>query len=144
MQRSFLVLQGTASPFFRELAGVLNDRKHNVRKVNFCGGDLLYSVKEKTKNSVTNYSGTAKGLADWYVKEMQSGSYTDLLMFGDCRRIHTSARPVAESLGIRVHVFEEGYVRPHWVTLEQHGVNGNSKMPRDPAWYREQRVAIPR
>lgn len=144
MQRSFLVLQGTASPFFRELASVLNDRKHNVRKVNFCGGDLLYSVKENIKNSVTNYSGTAKSLAEWYVKEMHSGNYTDLLMFGDCRRIHTSARPVAELLGIRVHVFEEGYVRPHWITLEQHGVNGNSKMPRDPAWYREQRAAIPR
>jgi capsular polysaccharide export protein len=143
MQRSFLVLQGTASPFFRELAVVLNDRKHNVRKVNFCGGDLLYSSTKASKTSVSNYSGTAKGLADWYLKEMQSGSFTDLLMFGDCRRIHTSARPVAESLGIRIHVFEEGYVRPHWVTLEQHGVNGNSKMPRDPAWYREQRVAIP-
>ncbi|WP_441294118.1 capsular polysaccharide export protein, LipB/KpsS family, partial [Bordetella pertussis] len=31
---------------------------------------------------------------------------------------------LARASGVRVHVFEEGYFRPHWVTLERGGVNG--------------------
>jgi capsular polysaccharide export protein len=42
---------------------------------------------------------------------------------------------MAKLRGVRVHVFEEGYIRPDWVTLEEDGVNGRSLLPRDPAWY---------
>jgi len=38
--------------------------------------------------------------------------------------------------GIRVHVFEEGYFRPHWITLEQGGVNAHSPLlSKTPEWY---------
>lgn len=43
----------------------------------------------------------------------------------------------AERFGIRTHVFEEGYFRPFWVTLEREGVNGHSLLPRDPDWFRK-------
>ena len=36
-----------------------------------------------------------------------------------------------------MHVFEEGYFRPHWVTLERSGVNAHSLLPKDPQWYLE-------
>jgi capsular polysaccharide export protein len=42
---------------------------------------------------------------------------------------------LAQEPGIRVHVFEEGYIRPNWITLERGGVNGESRLPRDPAWF---------
>jgi capsular polysaccharide export protein len=64
-------------------------------------------------------------------------------MFGDCREIHRPIHPIAQARGLRVHVFEEGYVRPHWLTLEHHGVNGRSQLPRDPAWYLDQRRFTP-
>jgi capsular polysaccharide export protein len=34
-------------------------------------------------------------------------------------------------------VFEEGYFRPYWLTLEREGVNGRSLLPRDPDWFWE-------
>ncbi|MGC7532736.1 capsular biosynthesis protein, partial [Pandoraea pneumonica] len=43
MRRSFLALQGTASPFFRQLLSALSERGHRVQRVNFCGGDLAYA-----------------------------------------------------------------------------------------------------
>ncbi|MEZ5448216.1 MAG: hypothetical protein R3E89_04090 [Thiolinea sp.] len=43
-------------------------------------------------------------------------------MFGDTRPVHQQALPWLRSQGIRVHVFEEGYLRPHWLTLETNGV----------------------
>jgi capsular polysaccharide export protein len=43
-----------------------------------------------------------------------------------------------------VLVFEEGYVRPNWVTLDRGGVNAHSSLPRDPQWYRAVDRHLPR
>lgn len=60
---------------------------------------------------------------------------TDQVLFGDRRPVHRPAVTHAEIYGIRTHVFEEGYFRPYWVTLEREGVNGHSLLPRDPDWF---------
>jgi len=39
---------------------------------------------------------------------------------------------LARSRGIAVHVFEEGYFRPDWITLERDGTNGHSRLPKHP------------
>ncbi|RQT19924.1 capsule biosynthesis protein [Burkholderia contaminans] len=139
MPRSFLVLQGTASLFFRRLSQALRARGHKVRRVNFCGGDLVYGGFDKA----LNYRGDLGDLPAWYAELVQNQGVTDVIMFGDCREVHRHMHPIAESYQLRVHVFEEGYIRPHWVTLERHGVNGRSLLPRDPAWYLEPLSATP-
>ncbi|BBI73442.2 hypothetical protein HAALTHF_29980n [Vreelandella aquamarina] len=40
-------------------------------------------------------------------------------------------------------MFEEGYFRPFWITLEREGVNGHSLLPRDPTWFYETGKALP-
>ncbi|AOI81611.1 capsular biosynthesis protein [Burkholderia cepacia] len=139
MFRSFLVLQGAASPFFSGLAAALKERGHGVRKVNFCGGDLLYSRAVPA----WNYCGKVDDLHAWYKGIVQVGNFTDVIMFGDCREIHRPMHAIAAGGGLRVHVFEEGYVRPHWLTMERHGVNGRSLLPRDPTWYLDRRHVTP-
>ena len=57
---------------------------------------------------------------------------TDLLLIGDRRPLHHPAIVLARRRGVRVFVFDEGYVRPHFVTLEKNGVGGRSELPRDP------------
>ncbi|WP_175894524.1 capsule biosynthesis protein [Burkholderia cepacia] len=140
MPRSFLVLQGPASPFFSRLADALFERRHSVRRVNFCGGDLLYG----RAGEGWNYRDKLSDLPGWYTNVVQTGDFTDVIMFGDCREVHRHFHPVSEIAGLNVHVFEEGYVRPHWLTLERHGVNGRSRLPRDPAWYLDRRESTPR
>ncbi|ALV57701.1 TPA: capsule biosynthesis protein [Burkholderia cenocepacia] len=139
MQRSFLVLQGTASPFFGRLATALRARGHWVRRVNFCGGDLIYSGSEGS----WNYADPVEHLPEWYGDVVRKGDFTDVVMFGDCREIHRPVHPIARAGGLRVHVFEEGYVRPHWLTLERGGVNGRSSLPKDPAIYFAARGEMP-
>src|SRR5471032_2587374 len=112
MHRSFLALQGTASPFFSRLATALREHGHAVRRVNFCGGDLAYAGID----DAWNFSLQSSELSDWYVNKMKAGNFTDVIMFGDCREIHRPIHPIAQVHGLRVHVFEEGYVRPHWLT----------------------------
>ncbi len=66
-----------------------------------------------------------------------------IFLFGDSRPHHAVARQVAKLRGIAVFVFEEGYLRPDHVTLERDGVNGNSRMPRDPEVFRRSVFAKP-
>jgi capsular polysaccharide export protein len=48
-------------------------------------------------------------------------------VYGDCRPMHRIAIETLRPRGVRVHVFEEGYLRPNWVTCEPDGVNGYSR-----------------
>ncbi|WP_333994488.1 capsular biosynthesis protein [Burkholderia cepacia] len=138
MRRSFLALQGTASPFFSRLADALRAQGESVRRVNFCGGDLAYSGA----GDAWSYRDKPEMLPAWYRDIMDAEGYSDVLLFGDCRAIHRPVHEIARARGVRVHVFEEGYVRPHWITLERHGVNGRSLLPRDPARYLEARPRV--
>jgi capsular polysaccharide export protein len=53
---------------------------------------------------------------------------TDLVIYGDTRPVHAAAVAAAREAGITVHVFEEGYLRPYWITYERGGSNGHSRL----------------
>ena len=141
-RRRFLFLQGFNSGFPSRLGAALHKAGHGVRRVNFCVGDALYWGR--VGDGAWNYRGT---LADW-PEYLSAGfaeeAFTDVVLMGDARPLHEAAIPVARWYGARVHVFEEGYFRPNWVTLEEGGVNGYSALPRDPLWYREAGRLVPR
>jgi capsular polysaccharide export protein len=52
--------------------------------------------------------------------------------------MHEIAIREARDLDVTVYVFEEGYVRPDYITLEIGGVNGHSTIPRVRAFYDRQ------
>lgn len=132
-KRSFLFLQGVCSPFFACLADRLAADGHKVLKINFNAGDYTYWGRRKS----ISFSGHLAGLSDFLDGIYRRHGITDQILFGDRRPVHRPAVEHAEALGIRTHVYEEGYFRPHWVTLEREGVNGHSLLPRDPAWFWE-------
>ncbi len=53
---------------------------------------------------------------------------TDIVLYGDTRPVHAVAVRIARDRGLTVHVFEEGYMRPYWVTYERDGSNGHSRL----------------
>jgi capsular polysaccharide export protein len=138
-RNSFLFLQGVSSPFFARLAQALRAEGQWVKSVSFNMGDTLYG-----SGSRVFYSARPEQLEDFYSQCFKAHGITDLVLFGDRRPVHQPAVQLAKSLGIRVHVFEEGYFRPYWITLERDGVNNHSLLPRDPQWYREVGKHIPR
>lgn len=137
--RTVLLLQGLMGPLFRRLGQELRAAGHEVHKVNFNGGDRAFW---RLPNGI-DYRGT---LADWpaaFEDLLHTHGVTDVVLFGDCRDHHMPAIRICRERGVPVHVFEEGYIRPDWVTLELGGVNGHSSLPRDPVWYRETAAALP-
>jgi len=137
--RRFLFLQGVASPFFARLADHLAAQGHAIARINFCAGDALYWGRRRA----WNYRGGLDGLHDYLDTRFSTHGFSDIVLFGSRRPVHLPAIRIAEAAGSRVHVFEEGYVRPHWLTLERGGVNGDSPLPRDPAWYLEVAPSLP-
>lgn len=131
-KRSFLFLQTIASPFFRRLGAALRRDGHAVGKVNYCQGDWLYW----RGHDVVEFRGVADELPDFYAGLCDMRRPTDIVMFGDCRPIHAPAIDIARRRGMRLWVFEEGYLRPGWITLEQDGVNANSPLMRSADYFR--------
>lgn len=122
---TFLFLQGIASPFFADLGQALLKRGHQVRRINFSSGDWLF-----WRLGSDNYRGPREGWDAYIADYIVQHGVTDIVLFGDCRPYHVAAREAAEPFGIRIHVFEEGYLRPNWITCELGGVNGHSSLPR--------------
>lgn len=61
-------------------------------------------------------------------REFREKQITDLVIYNDTRPLHKTAIQAAHAKGINVHIFEEGYLRPYWITYERDGSNGNSKL----------------
>jgi capsular polysaccharide export protein len=137
--RHFLFLQGVASPFFPRLADHLSAQGHRVSRILFCAGDALYWGRRPA----WRYRGRVEDLKGYLDELFARDAFTDIVLFGSRRPVHLAATGLAEAAGIRVHVFEEGYLRPHWLTIERGGVNGDSTLPRDPAWYLAVAPALP-
>jgi capsular polysaccharide export protein len=130
-RRSFLFLQGVCSPFFKRLADKLRSDGHRVHKINFNGGDIAYWGCRPA----WSFHRGVDALPDFLEKKYRRFGITDQILFGDRRPVHRAAIELAERLDVRTYVFEEGYFRPYWVTLEYGGVNSHSRLPRDPAWF---------
>jgi capsular polysaccharide export protein len=137
-RRTFLFLQGLPGSFFRNLGAALAARGHRVLRVNFCAGDRLFwrdagSIDFRAPSR--EWPATIAGL-------LARRAVTDIVMFGDCRPLHRSAIQAAKALGVAVHIVEEGYLRPDWVTVEAGGVNAYSSLPRDPDWFRAEAALL--
>ncbi len=120
--RHFLLLQGPCGVFFRELQKSLLRSGHKCTRVVLNGGDLVNSLFGKS----LIYKRAFADWPAWIAATAAREKITDLVIYGDCRPYHRAAMAQLKPLGIRVHVLEEGYLRPNWVTCEAEGVNGNS------------------
>lgn len=135
--RCFLFLQGPHGSFFPRLGAALIASGHRVRRINFNGGDRA------TWPGGHSFRGLERAWPRHCARYVAQHGVTDLIVFGDCRPVHAAAIKAVAAAGVRVHVFEEGYIRPDWITLERDGVNGHSRLPRDPAWYLREARALP-
>lgn len=139
MSRCFLLLQGPCTPFFTQLSKRLRQEGHTVYRINLCAGDALYA----NDGSAWNFRGKESSFATFLLQRYKAFGITDQILFGDCRPLHKIATTSAKTSGVRSHVFEEGYFRPYWITLEREGVNAHSLLPKDPQWYKETSLKLP-
>lgn len=120
-----MFLQGPHGPFFHRLAKMLRLAGAEVWRVGFNAGDRAFWFHPK---SYIAYRDPLDAWAQTFAALVAEKPVTDIVLYGDTRPIHAQAIAEAKRRGLTVHVFEEGYMRPYWVTYERGGSNGNSKL----------------
>lgn len=127
-RRRVLLLQGPVGPFFDRLAVFLRDQGCDVRKVNLNGGDEWYYRQP----DAVAFRDTPDRWPHFVDALLERYRIDAVVLFGDCRPYHRSAILRARMRGVAVFVFEEGYIRPNYVTFEMGGVNAYSMLPKPP------------
>jgi len=124
-QRAFLFLQGPHGPFFWRLGQMLLRAGTRVHRVGFNAGDRAFWPGRESYipfcDAPDLWPATLRRL-------IAEHAITDLVLYGDTRPIHAEAVAIARATGLVVHVFEEGYLRPYWITYERGGANGHSRL----------------
>lgn len=123
-----LLLQGKMGTFFSRFAGFLMRQGKQVSKVNFNAGDAFFYQHD----AVYDYQDDLKAFSGWLTHLLQQQKIDAVVCFGDCRPHHAQASMVCQNLGIAFFVFEEGYLRPDYITLQEHGINAYSKLDLSP------------
>lgn len=116
------MLQGPLGPFFADLADALKERGARTTRICFNKGDWHYAKADR----VVPYQGTVEAWPDWLAAFLEAEGVAAVCCYGDCRAYHLAAKAVCDAAGITLFAFEEGYIRPGYVTLEVGGNNANS------------------
>ena len=125
--RRFLFLQGPHGPFFGQLGRMLGHAGAQVMRIGFNGGDRAFWPRDMRYLA---YRGRPEDWPAACALWLAEHAITDLVIYGDTRPLHAEAVDLARNAGLTVHVFEEGYLRPYWITYERSGSNGHSRLMR--------------
>lgn len=129
--KNILLIQGPMGPFFDEFAKFLFEQQNDVFKINLNLAEKLFYNQIQS----FDYTGPLEGFKKYLTHFIETNNIQQIFVFGDCRSYHRIAKSVSNTQNIDFFVFELGYIRPNYITLEQHGVNNYSKLPRDLDFY---------
>jgi capsular polysaccharide export protein len=118
-----VLLQGPVGSFFADLQLALEDNGYRTSKINFNSGDWFFGNFRNT----LNYRRRPRDWESWFEAYAKREKPVAVLLFADQRYHHRIAIRVCRRLGIAVYCFEEGYVRPEYITFERDGNNAASR-----------------
>lgn len=123
--RVFLLLQGPHGPFFDRLGAMLRSAGATVWRVAFNAGDEHFWSDAA---HLIRHADAAEAWPAQLDRILMQRGVTDVVLYGDTRPLHAAAVRAARARGLTLHVFEEGYLRPYWITYERGGSNGHSRL----------------
>ena len=135
--KNILFLQGPMGTFFKKLDTVFRNKAAKTYKIGFNIGDWFFSHKD----NYIPFKGKPEAWPKFIEHFLDEKKIDKIFLFGDCRYYQGIALEIAYKRGIEVFVFEEGYLRPHYVTMEKFGVNDYSRISRDPHFYERMEYA---
>jgi capsular polysaccharide export protein len=96
-----------------------------VHRVSFNRGD---EAEWGETGPLHRFKGSLTSYRDALDRLLEAHQVTDLVLYGESRPMHAHAVQAARSRGLVCHLFEEGYLRPSWITYERFGTNGHSRL----------------
>ncbi|MCW9710254.1 capsule biosynthesis protein [Avibacterium sp. 21-586] len=137
--KHILLLQGPIGYFFKDFADWLCEvQQKKVYKLNFNAGDKKFFSSALSNEYIFDYTDRIENFNVFLITFCKKYEIDTIVCFGDNRPYHKVAKSVAYQFQYAFWVFEEGYFRPHYVTLEKGGVNAFSPIPRDKHFFLQQ------
>lgn len=121
-----LLLQMPCGAFGRHLQGALERSGARCTRIVLNGGDLMNTIG--LARGKVLYRKSPAEWPSWIADFALTNGVTDVVCYGDCRFYHCAAIDVLKPMGVKIHILEEGYLRPNWITCEPDGVNGFSAL----------------
>ena len=134
--KNILFLQGPMGSFFKKLDHLFKENGATTYKIGFNAGDSFFS----NHNNYIPYRDIRDNYGVFIRNFLNEKKIDKIFLFGDCRFYQRVSIQVARKLGIEVFVFEEGYIRPHYITMEKYGVNDFSHISRDADFYKNVQI----
>lgn len=134
-----LFLQGPPGVFARTVADSLEQAGAQTLRVNLCAGDWIGWHDGRC----TSYRGPLTKWPDWLRAFCRDRKVTHIVYYADRVPYHVAAAEVGAELGITCLTYENGYLRPDWITLEHVGMSAHSRFPEDPDLIRSVGGALP-
>ena len=124
-----LMLQGPSNLFFRDLGCALMARGAKVHRIGFCPGDHLYWRRDA--GEITPCSASKSAYAAWIGSFLDRFRPSDIVMLGDGRFYHRETLDVVRQMAPqpRIHIVEQGLIRPGWILIENDGMGKRSRIP---------------
>ena len=117
--------------FFKRLDLLFREKGALTYRIGLNAGDQFFSFRD----NYTPFRGSRDAWEGFITNFLKDQRIDQIYLFGDCRFYQRIAIAVAKRLNIEVFVFEEGYLRPHYITLERYGVNNYSMISRNRYFY---------
>lgn len=134
-----LFLQGPPGVFARTIADSLEKAGARTLRVNLCAGDWIGWHDSRC----TSYRGSLQDWPNWLRAFCVERKVTHIVYFADRVPYHVAAAEVGAELGLTCLAYENGYLRPDWITLEHYGMSAHSRFPEDPELIRQLGAALP-
>lgn len=135
-----LFLQGPPGVFARTIADSLEKTGAKTCRVNLCAGDWL----NWHDNRCVSYRGRLEDWPDWLRSYCKQQKVTHIVFYADRVPYHVAAAEIAAELGLDCLTYENGYLRPDWITLEHFGMSAHSRFPEDPELILRLAEALPK
>lgn len=131
--KNILFLQGPMGNFFKTMDLAFRKRGAKTFKIGLNAGDKFFS----NRDNYFPYRGSKKDWGNFIHDFLTEHKIDKVFLFGDCRFYQRITLQASIELNIDIFVFEEGYIRPDFITMERYGVNDFSHIPRDHNFYKE-------
>ena len=131
--KNILLLQGPMGSFFKKVDFAFRKRGAKTFRIGLNAGDQFFAAQD----NYTAYRGSKEKWEFFLHNFLTRKKIDKVFLFGDCRYYQQVAIGISERMGLDIFVFEEGYIRPDFITMERFGVNDYSHIPRDRHFYEQ-------
>lgn len=134
LMKTVLFITAPFGPAMKAIGSALEARGAKVLRVVENGGEVLSTPR---RNRI-RFCSRRQPFGVFLRNTIRRHNVDTVVTFNDTQDRNREALAIARDMDREIRILENGYLRPHWITVDCRGVNGNACYPRCPDFYLKQ------